>query len=49
MDCKGPAKQYDHHDYSEPLKVEPVCISCNHRRGPALDRVCRDLPNRKAA
>jgi hypothetical protein len=36
VDCGAPAVQYDHRDYNEPLKVEPVCRSCNVIRGPAL-------------
>ena len=34
-DCGKPATCYDHRDYTEPLKVEPVCRSCNIMRGPA--------------
>lgn len=34
-DCPRPATEYDHRDYARPLDVEPVCRSCNHRRGPA--------------
>lgn len=34
-DCDKPAKQYDHRDYSRALDVEPVCRSCNVRRGTA--------------
>lgn len=29
------ATVYDHRDYFEPLIVEPVCGSCNVKRGPA--------------
>ena len=32
-DCGDSASQYDHRDYSKPLEVDPVCISCNRRRG----------------
>lgn len=35
VDCGKPAQCYDHRDYSKPLDVEPVCRSCNHKRGPA--------------
>lgn len=35
VDCGAPAKAYDHRDYSKPLEVEPVCDSCNQKRGPA--------------
>ena len=34
-DCGKPAAHYDHRDYAYPLKVEPVCRSCNRKRGPA--------------
>jgi hypothetical protein len=35
MDCARPAAVYDHRDYGKPLCVEPVCRSCNGKRGPA--------------
>jgi hypothetical protein len=35
-DCEQPATCYDHRDYSRPLDVQPVCRSCNQRRGPAV-------------
>jgi hypothetical protein len=35
-DCGGKADRYDHRDYTRPLQVDPVCRSCNARRGPAL-------------
>jgi hypothetical protein len=35
-DCDKPARCYDHRDYNEPLKVDPVCQGCNVRRGPAI-------------
>lgn len=34
-DCCKPATEYDHRDYRYPLMVEPVCHSCNVKRGPA--------------
>lgn len=37
VDCSGPASEYDHRDYAKPLSVEPVCRSCNQKRGPALN------------
>lgn len=40
-DCAKPATEYDHRDYLQPLAVEPVCRSCNHKRGTALDSVLR--------
>lgn len=36
-DCSARAICYDHRDYREPLKVDPVCRRCNVRRGPAID------------
>lgn len=33
-DCEKWAEVYDHRDYLQPLKVDPVCISCNWQRGP---------------
>ena len=39
VDCGGEAEQYDHREYLRPLSVDPVCRSCNSRRGPALDIV----------
>lgn len=35
VDCGKRAHDYDHRDYSKPLEVEPVCRSCNLKRGPA--------------
>jgi hypothetical protein len=34
-DCGGVAHEYDHRDYGRPLDVQPVCRSCNKRRGTA--------------
>lgn len=34
VDCGQPAAVYDHRDYTKPLDVQPVCLSCNHKRGP---------------
>ena len=31
--CGKPAKHYEHRDYSKPLDVEPVCVSCNVQLG----------------
>lgn len=36
VDCGKPAAHYDHRDYNRPLDVEPVCVRCNVRRGPAI-------------
>ena len=38
VDCGDMARSYDHRDYMKPLEVEPVCVSCNNKRGPALNR-----------
>lgn len=35
VDCGKPAQCYDHRDYLEPLDVDPVCMRCNGKRGPA--------------
>lgn len=35
VDCGRAATEYDHRDYNEPLKVDPVCRGCNARRGKA--------------
>lgn len=32
-DCDAPAIEYDHRDYSQPLKVDPVCRKHNLLRG----------------
>ena len=34
-DCTNDAAEYDHRDYSFPLRVTPVCCSCNRMRGVA--------------
>lgn len=54
VDCGKPAFDYDHRDYSRPLDVEPVCRSCNLKRGPAVQLLpaepdCRLAPRRRAA
>lgn len=35
FDCGNPATAYDHRNYDHPLTVQPVCGSCNKKRGPA--------------
>lgn len=35
-DCPKQAEHYDHRDYRDQLRVEPVCRGCNRRRGHAL-------------
>lgn len=37
VDCGEEAMVYDHREYARPLDVDPVCISCNKLRGPAID------------
>lgn len=37
VDCGNQADHYDHRNYTQPLSVQPVCRSCNKKRGPALD------------
>jgi len=37
VDCGRRAFCYDHRHYGKPLEFEPVCRTCNHNRGPALD------------
>ena len=39
IDCAAPAECYDHRDYLKPLEVEPVCVSCNLKRGPGLNAI----------
>lgn len=36
VDCGKRADCYDHRDYTKPLAVEPVCQSCNFKRGFAI-------------
>lgn len=36
VDCGSRACGYDHRNYNYPLRVAPVCKSCNWRRGPAM-------------
>ena len=38
VDCGSKASCYDHRDYSKQLEVEPVCRSCNYKRGPAINK-----------
>lgn len=39
VDCSAPAKCYDHRNYHEPLAVDPVCVKCNSKRGPAISAI----------
>jgi hypothetical protein len=38
MDCGAKATAYDHRDHAKPLDVQPVCDSCNSKRGPAINQ-----------
>ena len=38
-DCGSPATRYDHRDYNKPLHVDPVCSSCNAKRGPGAAKL----------
>lgn len=33
VDCGSSAQVHDHRDYNKPLQVDPVCRSCNYKRG----------------
>lgn len=33
IDCGKPAQCYDHRNYYYPMRVDPVCQSCNAKRG----------------
>lgn len=37
-DCGASAEHYDHRDYVKTLDIEPVCRTCNYRRGPAKNK-----------
>ena len=34
VDCGSKATCWEHRDYEKPLEVDPVCASCNKKRGP---------------
>jgi len=36
-DCGNQARDWDHRDYLRPLEVDPLCRSCNIKRGCAYD------------
>lgn len=36
VDCGSDAHEYDHRDYTQPLKVDAVCRKCNRKRGFAI-------------
>jgi len=54
VDCGQPAKVYDHRNYTHPLMVDAVCMSCNAKRGEGRNpgevvisfRVAPDVANR---
>lgn len=37
IDCGIVANCYDHRDYLKTFEIEPVCWSCNKKRGPGLN------------
>ncbi len=45
VDCGRRASAHDHRDYGKPLEVDPVCGSCNYKRGSAIF----GLPDTEAA
>lgn len=42
-DCDRQAEVYDHRDYAKPLKVQPVCRSCNSKRGPGKNKIAMGI------
>lgn len=36
VDCWETAECYDHRNYHKPYQIEPVCRSCNAKRGKAI-------------
>jgi len=46
LDCGSQAEIYDHKDYNKPLEVEPVCRSCNRKRGSAIP-LSKDLSTKE--
>jgi hypothetical protein len=48
VDCGAPARHYDHRDYNKPTEVDPVCVPCNMRRGPAI-RYGKDAQGKRLA
>lgn len=47
-DCGKPAVCYDHRDYTKPLMVDPVCKSCDGKRGPGQPYISEDSEEYKA-
>lgn len=37
VDCGNQAKHWEHRNYARPLLVEPVCQSCNYKRGRSIN------------
>lgn len=48
-DCGKVAHEYDHRDYGRPFDVDPVCRSCNKRRGTAVWPVAERFQFKKIA
>jgi len=36
VDCGLRAVNYEHRDYNKPEEVDPICVKCNIKRGPAI-------------
>ena len=49
VDCGKDAFCYDHRDYRKPLKVDPVCKSCDGKRGAAEPYLFADSEEYKIA
>jgi len=49
VDCGKRAKHYDHRDYRLPHIVEPLCQSCNFKRGSKGVRWFYHVPSCKEA
>ena len=47
MDCDKRATCWDHRDYLKPDDIDPVCHSCNWKRGPAKPVNVDDLSPRR--
>ena len=48
VDCGKKATDWEHRNYSRPLIVEPICRSCNLRRGSSLNFNPKSCPRCKA-
>lgn len=52
VDCGGFAQCYDHRSHLKPLDVEPVCRSCNSKRGRSIElrpEIYGRMPSQAAA